>query len=492
MWITFQGPDGPHIVEIGAEDTIVGRADDCAVTLDDPKVSRHHAALRALGDGRLEVRDLGSSNGTFVGERRIAATEYVWEGALLRVGHTVMAVHAAAPVAGSPTSIEPVVPAPTPAPPTPTPPTPAPPTPAPAAAPARGRSVVDRSKSVIERVRLDRAVRRATIIGGIAVVLGLVAIGLLVVNPGGDDANKPPTTAEIVDAITPSTVLVLMNKDGERAGNGTGWVLDADRGLIVTNAHVVNGGTEIKIGFNGEERPAKVLGVAPCDDLAVLQVDKTDGLKTLPLGSQSTLRGGDTVVALGFPGTASAKDELTTTTGVVSRPHTTFDLQAPDVPAYPDVVQTDAAINPGNSGGPLVNQQIQLVGVNSSLGLPNTQNQNYAIGVDRVKEVVPALVARKSSGWTGMQLEYVDPAKLAAKGLPEGILVPDAFPGTPAAKAGLDTGDPVLLTAINGGAVGSTLQGYCRQIKALGDRSDAVFTFVSGSGRSQDVRIPFA
>ena len=200
-----------------------------------------------------------------------------------------------------------------------------------------------------------------------AILLVAAIVTLLLVNGGDGDGDGERSVAEIVDDARSSTVEVLASVDGELQGGGTGWVFDADAGVIVTNAHVINSGTTFEVALEDEEpRDAEILGVAPCDDLAVLRVDDTDGLRTLPLGDQESLELGDEIVALGFPGSASQEGNLTASSGVVSVGRTRFDLEGVDVPQYPNVIQTDTVINPGNSGGPLIDTRSRLVGVNSA------------------------------------------------------------------------------------------------------------------------------
>jgi S1-C subfamily serine protease len=174
-----------------------------------------------------------------------------------------------------------------------------------------------------------------------------------------------------------------------------------------------------------------------------------------------------------------------------------------DVPHYPNVVQTDAAINPGNSGGPLVDTAKRLVGVNSAgitlLGGRDVQGQGYAIGVDRVKEVVPLLRSGRSPGWTGMGFVHVtDPsavaAELRAAGLPAqpGLVVTHAVPGSPAADAGFGR-SPVLVTEVNGQAMDGSLAAYCSAIDDGDDGGEATFTVVeAGATSPTTVSVPFA
>jgi S1-C subfamily serine protease len=343
------------------------------------------------------------------------------------------------------------------------------------------------------------------IVGALAVVAAAVVVVLVVTGAIGGDDDEPTAESipEIVDRVRPSTVVVTTLTGGEPAGSGTGWVLDADQGLIVTNNHVTNGGTAWRVGVDDDERDARLVGAAPCEDLALLQVDDTSDLVTLPLGSQSDLRQGQTVVAIGFPGTASTRNNLTTTTGVVSVVNTRFDLAGVDVPQYPNVIQTDAVINPGNSGGPLVNTASELVGVNSAgitlLGGRTIQGQGYAIGVDRVKEIIPQLQSGRSIGFTGIGFVHItDPSEFAseleAAGLPltPGLAVTSVVPGSPADEAGL--GDqPVIITAVNGTPMDGSLPAYCAAIGGGESGSEAVFTIAEPNQPvERDVAVRFA
>ena len=130
-----------------------------------------------------------------------------------------------------------------------------------------------------------------------------------------------------------------------------------------------------------------------------------------------------------------------------------------------NAIQTDAAINPGNSGGPLVDLDGRLIGVNSAGRTTSpsgriVQGQSYAIGVDRVKAVVPQLAAGRSSAWTGMGFRYPSSDQLAKQGLPDGIYVDGAVKGSPADSAGLGA-ETALLTAVNGRPVANTLASWC-------------------------------
>jgi len=397
MWLTINsGSESGTTVPVSGDRFVIGRDEHCDVVLTDAKASRNHAYLEVQPTGGVTLNDMGSTNGTFVNERRISEPTPLVGGEQIRIGDTVLVlsgVPAQAPAPPEPVPAPVAYGAPVPGAPTTTPLPPQPP-PAPEPRPRRmGTATIERLV-----LRSDRSVKRATILAGVAVAAAVAVVALFVTGvlpPGGNQAA--PTVPEIVKAIEPSTVLVITEKDGQRVASGTGWVYDKGRGLIVTNNHVVNGGTSFRVGVGNQTQPARLVGAAACRDLAVLKIGDTSGLRTLPLGSQSKLELGDTVVALGFPANASLRDKLVETNGTVSvvRSNLSKRITADTGAEYPDVIQSTAAINPGNSGGPLVNEDKKLVGVNTfvlgQLGNEPIQNQNYAIGVDLVKQVVPRL-----------------------------------------------------------------------------------------------------
>jgi S1-C subfamily serine protease len=355
-------------------------------------------------------------------------------------------------------------------------------------APAEAPRPATAGLGTTERRVLRRSVRRATIIASAA---GVVAIGLGVVVILFVTGVLPPggqlSVSEVVDRVRPSTVLVISNQEGQPFAEGTGWVLDANEGLIVTAAHVVNEGTDWAIGVDGQERPAELVSVAPCEDLAVLRVSDTSGLVTLPMGSQSDLQQGDEVVALGFPVSASLEDTLASTTGNVSVVREVFRLPALDVPRYPNVVQTDAAINPGNSGGPLVDLEGRLVGVNVAVnrgdGGSIIEGQGYAVGVDRVRELLPDLRAGRSLGWMGFGLTY--PEDVGA------LEVDTVVPGSPADEAGFGR-EPRFLVAIDGKSLDNTLRSYCDAVKGTGPGSEVQVDYVTESNESGSATVTMA
>jgi S1-C subfamily serine protease/CheY-like chemotaxis protein len=356
-----------------------------------------------------------------------------------------------------------------------------------------GGRLRSQSRSAVHRLLIERSVRRATILGAAAFVVTalvgvLVAGNLLFFEHGKASA----AVQEIVEQVAPSTVVIESRHADRLAAVASGWVLDAEAGLVATNAHVVNGGTSFLVGRGGEaRRRAEVVGVAPCEDLAVLRVGDTSGLRSLPLGDQSTLELGETVVAVGYPANASAQASLTSTSGVVSVVRSSYREPALDVPRYPNVVQTDAAINPGNSGGPLVDLNGRLVGVNSAgrTTAPDgriVQGQSYAIGVERVKEVARVLRTGRSIGWSGLSFDHLSqhPARL-------GLVVGPVVPGTGAERAGLGKHEGATIVAVNGMPLDSSLASYCDAVAGL-TSGDHVTLTLRTPGRSQPQEVKVA
>lgn len=501
MWLTIRtGPDAGRRIRLESRLTI-GRDRTAGLLLADPRVSRLHAVIDRLPDGRVVLTDAGSTNGSFVNGAAVRGPIVLAGGDVVRFGAVEIQVTSEASdpapverppqIAARPDQLTARVDAPlgrVGAPPAPQPAMPSavpgvPVAPAESARPASAAGL-----GTTERRVLRRSVRRATILasaaGVAAIVLAVVVILFLtgVLPPGG-----PMSVSEVVDQVRPSTVLVISNQEGQPFAEGTGWVLDANEGLIVTAAHVVNEGTDFAVGVDGEQRPAELVAVAPCEDLAVLRVNDTSGMVTLPMGSQSDVQQGDEVVALGYPVSASLEDTLAATTGNVSVVREVFRLPALDVPRYPNVVQTDAAINPGNSGGPLVDLDGRLVGVNVAVnrgdGGAIIEGQGYAVGVDRVREVLPDLRAGRSPGWMGFGLTY--PSDVAA------LEVDTVVPGSPADEAGFGR-DPRFLVAIDGKPLDNTLRSYCEAVKGTGPGSEVRVDYVTESNEQGSATVTMA
>jgi len=217
---------------------------------------------------------------------------------------------------------------------------------------------------------------------------------------------------------------------------GSGVIVRAD-GLILTNNHVVAGGTDIVIALSDKrEFKAKVLLADPRTDLAVVKIDpKGERLPVVPFADSDAVQVGDLVLAVGDPFGVGQ----TVTMGIVSALART-QISASD---YQFFIQTDAAINPGNSGGPLLDSAGRLIGVNTAIFSPSGANAGvgFAIPVDVVNRVVPQLIRNGRVPTPGIGIVAAS-EEMAARLGAEGVVVVRTMPGSPAAQAGLHGVDP--------------------------------------------------
>ena len=295
----------------------------------------------------------------------------------------------------------------------------------------------------------------------------------------------------------------------ERAlGTGSGFVWDT-KGRIVTNFHVVKDTLEITSDGAVAIRPtatvrvalasgsawnARLVGVAPDNDLSVLQIDApADQLKPIPVGSSGDLEVGQTVYAIGNP----FGERLTFTHGIVSA----LDREIQSVTDRPitGVIQTDASLNPGNSGGPLLDKDGRLIGVNTAITSPSGGNVGigYAIPVDTVNEVVTQLIRTGRAPSPSLGIVVLRERDTRALGYDKGVMVAEVRPGSAAAKAGLhgfrtdpDTGRQVpgdLILAVNGEAV-NTIADLQRAMSKLKVQQTITLTIRRGD-ETQDVKV---
>lgn len=241
---------------------------------------------------------------------------------------------------------------------------------------------------------------------------------------------------------------------------GSGFVIDAKEGLIVTNNHVIDGADEILIKFvDNNEIPAEVVGRDPLTDLALLKIDPNkEQLQEIKLGDSDLIEVGDWVVAIGNPFGL----EWTVTAGIISAKGRELG-EGP----YDNFMQTDASINPGNSGGPLVNMKGEVVGINTAI-IPSGQGLGFAIPVNMLKELLPKLKKGEvKRGWLGIMLQEMDDKLAKTFGLdrPKGALVADVIKGDPADKAGIKAGDVIL--SIDG----KEIENHKELINIVGSRS---------------------
>lgn len=227
---------------------------------------------------------------------------------------------------------------------------------------------------------------------------------------------------------------------------GSGVIVDAERGLILTNHHVVGEADEIQISlFDGTVFDAELVGSDPGTDIAVIRVD-ADGLIDMPIGDSNIARVGDFVIAIGNPFGL----DHTVTSGIISALGRTGISRE----GYEDFIQTDASINPGNSGGALVNMNGELIGINSAI--ISRSGGNVGIGFAVPTEIASSIMnqildfGEIRRGLLGVNIQTVDAEAAEALGssIDGGVLITGVNPGSGADNAGLQAGD--IVTELNG------------------------------------------
>jgi S1-C subfamily serine protease len=226
---------------------------------------------------------------------------------------------------------------------------------------------------------------------------------------------------------------------------GSGVVIDSE-GVLLTNAHVIDGAVTIKatfmagaLGTEEQSFNAQVLGLDKDLDLAVLKLEGAVGLPTVPLGTSSDLLLGEPVIAIGNPFGLG----ITVTTGVISSACRTLQVAER---AYQDYIQTDAGINPGNSGGALLNIHGQLIGINTAIRR-DAENIGFAIPIDRAAKVARDLMRYGSvrAPWLGISVEDVGGPRYSGTAIAQGaILVRKVDPAGGARLAGIKPEDILL------------------------------------------------
>jgi serine protease Do/serine protease DegQ len=318
---------------------------------------------------------------------------------------------------------------------------------------------------------------------GTITVLFILAFGLFTTQhvdaalPWAVDDQQLPSLAPMLDKTTPAVVNIATegrvrvqnplledpffrfffdipnNQPMEQKTQslGSGVIVDAERGLVITNNHVIANAEQITVKLrDGRKVEAKKIGADPETDIAVIQIPSKN-LTALSLADSSKLRVGDFVVAIGNPFGLGQ----TVTSGIVSA----LGRSGLGIEGYEDFIQTDASINPGNSGGALVNLDGQLVGINTAIFSPSQGGGNIGIGfaipVNMAKQVMENLVlhGEVKRGFLGAQLQDLDPELAEAFDLSnqEGAVLVNIVHDSPAEKAGLKAGDVVV--GINGRSV---------------------------------------
>jgi len=293
--------------------------------------------------------------------------------------------------------------------------------------------------------------------------------------PWSSEGNGRPTLAPMLQQVTPAVVNIstksrvsirqnpLFNdpffrrffdmpdipQQQERQALGSGVIVDADKGYVLTNNHVIANADEITVTLRDKRQfEAKVVGTDPDADLAVIRIDAKE-LRELDMADSSTLQVGDFVVAIGNPFGL----QQTVTSGIVSA----LGRTGLGIEGYENFIQTDASINPGNSGGALVDLDGKLVGINTAILGPSGGNVGigFAIPSNMAKSIMDQLIeyGEVRRGQLGVMVQDVTPDLAKAFGIKQrdGAVIAQVVKGSAAEKAGLKVGD--VVTAINGRVV---------------------------------------
>lgn len=335
------------------------------------------------------------------------------------------------------------------------------------------------------------------ILSALIVISGFIATSAFAALPAEVDGEPLPSLAPILQSVTPSVVNVhtetrvrvrsplmddpffrrffdIPERPRERVSQslGSGVIVDAERGYILTNNHVVERADGISITLeDGRSFAAELIGRDPDTDVAVIQV-QADDLQAVPLADSDALAVGDFVVAVGNPFGLGQ----TVTSGIVSALGRTGlrGLQ------FQNFIQTDASINPGNSGGALINLRGELVGVNTAIFTPSGGNVGigFAIPANMARSVMQQLIrfGEVRRGSLGVEVQDVTRDLAGAFDLEDGqgAVVSEVFPDSTAARAGLQPGD--VIRELNGRVIRNAQDFYTTEgLAAVGEEIELLF-----------------
>ncbi|MCB9876246.1 MAG: trypsin-like peptidase domain-containing protein [Planctomycetes bacterium] len=328
------------------------------------------------------------------------------------------------------------------------------------------------------------------------------------ITPRGDLTAIEKTFTEIFAERSPSVVHLTTEKLARTwrgdvrsipEGTGTGFLWD-DTGIVVTNYHVVQTVVEqqsrLKVALGDELHDGTVVGVSPDDDIAVVRiVAPPRDLAPLPIGTSADLKVGQTVLAIGNP----YGFDRSLSTGIISALDRSIDTKNSSMNG---LIQTDAAINPGNSGGPLLDSAGRLIGMNTAIYSPSGTSAGigFAVPVDRINEVVPALIDGRQAQRT-LGLKFDQPIRIdTPEGLRVGLPVIYVERGSGAEQAGMqpfarDRGQLVwgdTIVAVDGTAVRSTAE-VVELLRGRKRGEEVPVTVVRGKpGESKVLTLPVA
>jgi serine protease Do len=356
---------------------------------------------------------------------------------------------------------------------------------------------------------MNRVLSALVLSGGVALVTGApcsVLAGAPIPEAGGAPMQ---TIAPVVSRVTPGVVGISVRGrvrednplfqdplfrrffnlqqgpiERETQATGSGVIVDAREGYVLTNAHVVENATSIEVTTKDNRQfKARLVGRDPGTDIAVLQISGGN-LTAVPMGDSAHLQVGDFVLAVGNPFGLGQ----TVTSGIVSALG-----RSPGIEGYEDFIQTDASINPGNSGGPLVDLQGRIIGINTAIVAPSGGNVGigFAVPINMARQVMEQLISggEVKRGHIGVAIQDLTPDIAQALGTTytQGAVIARVEAGSPAERAGLRTND--LVIAVNGTPIHNGVE--LRNRVGLSKIGDSVELTVvrGGSERTVDVRI---
>ena len=307
----------------------------------------------------------------------------------------------------------------------------------------------------------------SAILGGliaVAIYIGITTLIMPLAAPteetGGTTTVKEITVGEnvsipdIVAKTKPSVVQIINEMSNGRmtaSSLGSGVIIDAENGYVVTNFHVVSSSGNLTIHLpDGRITTATRVGGDPDADLAVLQLEDKTNLTAIPLGDSSKLQVGQLAIAIGSP--LNIDFANTVTTGIISALERDLAVNTENGPTILSVIQTDAAINSGNSGGALIDSSGNLIGINSAkISSEGVEGLGFAIPVNTVKEISEEIIQTGSVTRPHLgvgNISAITPEEAAYYNVPQGIYVGGVVPGGAADDAGIVAGD--IITQVDG------------------------------------------
>jgi Do/DeqQ family serine protease len=332
---------------------------------------------------------------------------------------------------------------------------------------------------------------------------GLSASSAPIVGPDG----RVPSLAPLLKDVTPAVVNIAVRgvaksqnplyddpafreffdipeQRREFQSAGSGVIVDARNGYVMTNRHVVENADNIAVTLKDNRRfNAQLIGADPGTDIALLKIEG-DNLTALPMGNSDELEVGDYIIAIGNPFGLGQ----TVTSGIVSA----LGRMGLGIEKYENFIQTDASINPGNSGGPLVNLRGEIVGINSAILSQSGGNIGigFAVPINMARAVMDQIVAHGEvrRGWLGVRIGDLTPelAESMQVQVTSGAIVGSVEPSSPAARAGLQERD--IITEVDGRPIANA--GQLRNLIGFASIGATVRLTVIRNGSSGTVEVP--